>query len=79
MDGETLEAAWDAFGEAYLSFCPSHQADLLRKLMATAAKAEHLSVLEVENRLEMLTDSYQSGSNTVQSSESNPETIPLEN
>ena len=25
MDGDTLETAWEAFGEAYLSFCPSHQ------------------------------------------------------
>ena len=79
MDGDTLHEAWEAFSDAYLSFCPSHQAELLRKLMAAASKTEHLSTLEVEHRLNQLVESYNLGSKSVPSSESKLETIPLKN
>ena len=79
FDGDTLEQAWEAFGEAYLSFCPSHQASLLRKLMAAAAKTEMLSKIEAENRLQSLVESYNLHSKSADPSELNQETIRLEN
>ena len=67
MDGDTLEQAWQAFSEAYLSFCPSHQAKLLRKLMAASEQTELLSVEEVEYKLGQLVGSYKSRSNAAPS------------
>ena len=79
VNRDELDKAWAAFGKAFLSFCPSHQADLLRQLMATAEKTELLSQIEAENRLKSLVESYNLDSKLLEALESSQATIPLEN
>lgn len=78
LDGDTLQAAWEAFGESYLSFCPSHHAKILRQLMASLDETEKMSADQVEYQLRELVASYKSDSKSAGSSELNQETTALE-
>lgn len=79
FDGPAIESAWEALSEAYLSFCPSHRADTLRKLMADAQKAELLGMELVDDILMGQLESFKSDWSSADASESNRKTIPLEN
>ena len=79
LDGDTLEAAWAAFSEAYLDFCPSHQAMILRRLMTKAMQAERLGSHEIDSRMDILLESFKSDSKSAGVSELNRATFPLEN
>ena len=79
LDGDTLEKAWEAFGESYLSFCPSHRAEALRAMMAASKKAERLTEEAIDKRLDQLVELYSLAYNSPESSESSRPIIPLGN
>ena len=71
-----MQRAIEAFEKAYLLFCPSDQADLIRRLIATAKEAESTAMLNVDQALTDLQESLKSRTRSREPSESNQETSP---
>ena len=79
FDGDVLEAAWEAFSKAYLSFCPSRQRKLLQKLMASVEQTEMEATELVVDRLQNLSASLKRHTNSPPSSESTWESTASDN
>ena len=79
FDGDVLEAAWEAFSKAYMSFCPSRQREMLRQLMAAIDQTEMEAAEIVVDRLQNFSASLKKDTSLRQSSESKLETIASDN
>ncbi|VTS03830.1 Uncharacterized protein OS=Isosphaera pallida (strain ATCC 43644 / DSM 9630 / IS1B) GN=Isop_2427 PE=4 SV=1 [Gemmata massiliana] len=54
LTGDALEAAYEAFREAFISFCPSHQRKILRAVTEKAKSAQDLATERVLQKIESL-------------------------
>lgn len=52
LDGDSLEAARDAFNESALSFLPAKKRELMRQVLDTQKKAEKLAELSIQQKFD---------------------------